>query len=103
MIIDEQEAAISGLFKKRSETRRRRSELENELRMAGKSLYDIGGALKRLSSGSAGSRVNYILPMLDAVPAVCNLSQVKVMLEELKELETHLAQLNHIASQMGID
>ncbi len=102
MTIDEQEVGIARLRGKRSEARRRRV-LEGELRMAGKSLYDIGGALKHLSGTAMGNRVDYILPKFAAVPAICDLGRVKEMLEELKELQTLLDQLNHSASQMGID
>jgi hypothetical protein len=103
MTIEEKEAAISGLLRKRSETKRRRIALESELRTAGKSLHDIGGALKHLSGSTMGSRVDYILPKFAAVPAICDLARVKEMLEELKELQIKLDQLNHSASQMGID
>jgi hypothetical protein len=103
MTIDEEEVAIAGLLKKRIEAKRRRAALESELRIAGKSLYEVGGALKKVSCGSMGSRVDHILPMLAAVPAICDLGRVKMLLEELKELESRLDQLHHSASQLGID
>jgi hypothetical protein len=103
MTIEEKEAAISRLLRKRSEAKRRRAALEGELRAAGKSLYDVGGALKHLSGSAMGSRVDYILPKFAAVPPICDLGRVKEMLEELKELQIRLDQLNHSASQMGVD
>jgi hypothetical protein len=103
MTTEEKEAAISGLLKERSRAKWRRLALEGELRTAGKSLYDIGSALKNQSMGTMGSRVDYILPKFDNVPATCDLNRVREMLEELKELQTRLNQLNQSASQMGID
>ena len=103
MAIDEEAAAIAGLLKKRIEAKRHRAALESELRIAGKSLYEVGGALKNVSCGSMGGRVDHILPMLAAVPAICDLGRVRILLEELKELESHLDQLNRSASQLGID
>lgn len=103
MTTDEKEAAISGLLRERSEAKWRRTALETELRTAGKSLCDIGSALKNLSAGAIGSRVDYILPKFANVPAICDLNSMKEMLEELRELQKRLDQLNHSASQMGID
>ncbi len=103
MTIGEREAAISGLLSKRSEARKRRIALEGELRAAGKSLYDIGGALKHASAGTMVNRVDHILPKFATVPAICDLGKVKEVLEELKELQARLDQLNRSASQMGID
>jgi hypothetical protein len=100
---DERDAAIRGLLTKRGEARRRRAALATELRTAGQSLYDLGGALKHASRSSMGSRVDRILPKLAKVPAVCDLERLKSMLEELKEVETRLAQLNRSASELGID
>jgi hypothetical protein len=103
MTMDEKEAAILGLLRNRSEAKRRRLALEGELKTAGRSLYDIGGALKHVSGGTLGNRVDYILPKFAAVPEICDLGKVKEMLEELKELQARLDQLNRNASQMGID
>jgi hypothetical protein len=100
---DERDAAIRGLLTKRSEARRRRAALANELRLAGKSLYDLGGALKHASGNTIGNRVDHILPKLESVPAVCDLGRLKLMLEELKEVERWLAQLDQNASEIGID
>ncbi len=103
MTIDKEEVASAGLLKKRIEAKRRRAALESELRIAGKSLYEVGGALRNASCGSMGGRVDHILPMLAAVPAICDLGRVRILLEELKELESLLDQLNYSASQLGID
>jgi hypothetical protein len=101
--VDEEEVAIRGLLAMRSEARRRRAALASELRIAGKSLSELGGALKYASGNSMGSRVDLILPKLAKVPAVCDLGRLKLMLEELKELEMQLARLNRSASEIGID
>jgi hypothetical protein len=103
MITHEQDATVSGLLKKRIETRRRRAAIKSELRNAGKSLCDIGGALKHISGSSTSSRVDYILPKLETVPMNCDFARMKAMLEELKELEIRLVRLNHSDSQMEID
>jgi hypothetical protein len=99
----EGDAAIRGLLTLRSEARRRRAALANELRTMGKSLYDLGGALKHARGNSMGSRVDHILPKLANVPAVCDLGRLRLMLEELKELDARLAQLNRTISEIGID
>ena len=103
MTIDENEAAISGLLRERSEAKWRRTALESELRTAGKSLNDIGSALKNLSAGAMGNRVDHILPKFENVPPICDLKRVKEMLEELKDLQARLDQLNRSASRMEID
>jgi hypothetical protein len=103
MQIDEREAEINGLLSKRSEARRRRAALENELRTAGRSLSDIGGALKNLGGSTLGNRVDYILPKFANVPAICDLGRIKEMLHELKNVQTRLEQLKENASQLGID
>jgi len=103
MAIDEKDDAILRLVRERSEAKRHRAELKRELRETGKSLYDIGGALKYACGGRIGNGIDYLLPKLHSAPAICDLSRVTTMLEELKELETRLAQLNRIASEIGID
>jgi chorismate mutase len=103
MMIDEQDNAILRLVKERGEAKRRRAALERELRAAGKSLCDIGGALKNSSVVRFRNGIDNVLPKLQSVPAICDLSRVTTMLEELKEVETRLAQLNRIAAEMGID
>jgi hypothetical protein len=106
MTSDEQEDAILRLVRERGEVKRHRAALEKELREAGKSLYEIGSALKRACAGgmrNGRNGVDYVLPKLHNVPAICDLSRVAAMLEELKKVETRLAHLNRIASEMGID
>jgi len=103
MVLDEREAAVSVLLKKRSESRRRRTAIENELRAAGRSLYDIGGALKHVSNRTLRSRADDILTKFADVPEICDLGGMKKMLEELRELQILLDQLNRSASQMGLD
>ncbi len=103
MMDDEQDIVTAMLLTKRSETRRRRVALQSELRTAGKSLYSIGGALKNLTPNSIRNRIDYILPIIARTSSICDLGGVRAMLEELKELEMQLAELNRGASSMGID
>ena len=103
MTIHEQDQEIVKLIRERGETRRRRAALEKELRATGKSLYDIGGALRYACGARIAIGIDYLLPKLQSAPANCDLGRVTAMLEELKEIETKLAQLNRIASEMGID
>jgi|SRR5208283_4404484 len=103
MAIDERDATMLGLLTRRNEAKRRKAVLESELRTAGKSLHDIGGVLRYLNGASARSRTDYILQKLSHVPAICDLGGMRQMLEELKDLETRLAQLKHSTSQTGID
>ena len=101
MKIHEQE--ILKLIRERTETKKRSAMLKNELRAAGKSLYDIGGALKHASPSQIGSRIDYLLPKLRSAQDICELGSVQARLEELREVETRLANLNRMASEMGID
>jgi|SRR5271154_4753779 len=100
----EQDAAIIRLVKQRGDAKRRRVLLENELRTAGHSLYEIGMALRGIAaSGSFNSTPDYVLPKLAKAPEICNMDKIKVMLEELRDLETTLTQLNRSATELGID
>jgi hypothetical protein len=103
MKTDEQGTAVLRLIRERIETKRRSAVLKNELRAAGRFLYDIGGALKHASPGKIGNRIDYLLPKLRVAQDICGLGQVQARLEELKKLEMRLADLNRIASEMGID
>ena len=103
MKTDEQGTAILRLIRERLETRKRSAVLKSELRAAGRSLYDIGGVLKHVSPAKIGSRIDYILPKLRTAQGTCELGVVQARLEELKEVEMRLADLNRIASEMGID
>jgi hypothetical protein len=99
----EQDSAILKLIRERLETKRRSAVLKHELRAAGKSLYDIGVALKHSSPGQIGNRIDYLLPKLRSAQDICELETVQARLEELKKVEMRLADLNRIASEMGID
>jgi hypothetical protein len=103
MTINGNEATTSDLLRERAQAKWRRTALECELRTAGKSLYEIGSALKNMSAGATAGRVDYILPKFANVPPFCDLGKVKQMLEELKDLQMRLNQLNLSASQMDID
>jgi hypothetical protein len=103
MTIDEQDMAILRIVKERGEAKRRKVLIESELRAAGESLYDIGGALRHVNDASVQNGVESVLPKLANVPKICDLGRVKLMLEELKELENRLSQLNRSASDLGID
>ena len=103
MKIDEQDTAALKLIRERINAKRRSAVLKSELRAAGRSLYDIGGALKHASPSQIGSRINYLLPKLRSAQISCELGSVQARLEELREVEMRLADLNRIASEMGID
>lgn len=103
MPMDDQDDAILKLVRERAETKRRRAALGYELRIAGKSLYDIGGALKHTSIRRIGTGIDRLLPKLRSAHDICELSRVRASLEELKEVELRLAQLDRIASQLGIE
>jgi len=101
---DEQDAAIVRLVKDRGEAKRRRSLLESELRAAGQSLWEIGTVLRSVvGSGSFPHTPESILPQIAKAPNICSLDRIKAMLEELKELQNRLEQLNRSASELGID
>jgi hypothetical protein len=103
MKTEEQGTAILKLIKERIETKRRSALLKSELRAAGRSLYDIGGALKHSSPGQIGSRIDYLLPKLRSAQESCELGLVQARLEELREVEMRLADLNRMASELEID
>jgi hypothetical protein len=103
MKTDEQATAVLKLIRERAETKKRSAVLKSELRAAGRSLYDIGGALKHSSPSQIGSRIDYLLPKLRSAQEICELGAVQALLEELKEIEMRLADLNRMASELGID
>lgn len=101
---DEQDAAIVRLVKDRGEAKRRRALLESELRAAGQSLWEIGGSLRSVKAGGSHQESPaYILPYVDKAPEICRLDRVKAMLEELRDLEGRISQLNRSAAELGID
>ena len=104
MSTEEQDAAILRLVKQRGEAKKRKALLENELRTAGRSLWDIGSALKSVNaSGPSQETPDSILPAIAKAPNICRLENIRTMLEELSELEKTLNQLNRSAIQLGID
>jgi len=103
MTNDKQDDAVLSLVRERIEIKRRRASLKSELRAAGKSLYEIGSALKHASPDRIGSKIEYLLPKLRNAQNIWELGEVRARLEELKEVEARLAHLNRIASGMGID
>lgn len=98
-----QDTVILSLLRERIATKRRRAALKIELRAAGKSLYDIGSALKHASPGRIASKIEYLLPKLRSVQGIWELAEVRARLEELKKVEARLADLDQIAAGMGID
>ena len=104
MSSEEQDAAILRLVKQRGEAKKRKVLLENELRTAGRSLWEIGSALKSLdASGPSQGTPEFILLEIAKAPNICGLERVKAMLEELRDLENTLRQLNRSAVELGID
>lgn len=103
MPTDEKNDEILKLIRERAEARKRRAALEKELKAVGKSLYEIGGALKHVCGGRIGNGIDYVLPKIHSAPPSCDLSTLAAMLEELKRIETALAQLNRMAIEMEID
>ena len=101
--IDEREAELSEIWRARSEVKRRRAVLESEIRAAGESLYDVAGALKKVCEGTMGIRADHILRKFASLPHVCDLRRLEKMLEELKQLQMKLNQLNESAAQIGTD
>jgi hypothetical protein len=101
---EEQDVAILRLVKQRFEAKKRKTLLENELRTAGQSLSEIGSALKSVNaSGPSQETPEFILPQIDKAPSICRLERIKAMLEELRDTQKNLAQLNRSAADLGID
>lgn len=101
---EEQDAALLRLVKQRAEYKRRKTLIENELQLAGKSLYDIGSSLKHFGGFNGpefGIRV--VIPQIAAAPETCDLSRLKTLLEELSEIDGPLKELNQSAADLGID
>ena len=104
MSSDEQDQAILRLVKQRHEAKKRKAALQSELREAGKHLWEIGGSLKSVSSeSSAGQTPSSILSSVTKAPDICGLDRIKSMLEELRDAEQTIADLNRSASELGID
>lgn len=100
---DEQDAALLRIVKQRSEAKKRKSLLESELRAAGESLYEIGGALRHVNGGSFPGFLDNILSRIAKAPDTCSLDRIRTKSKELQELEMTLAQLNRSATELGID
>jgi hypothetical protein len=101
---EEQDAAILRLVKSRGESKKRKALLESELRAAGQSLWQIGQSLRNVKgSGTFTDTPGHILPEIERAPDICDLSRIKLMLEELKALEMTLSDLNRSAIELGID
>lgn len=101
---DEQDQAILRLVKQRHETKKRKAALQSELREAGQRLWEIGGSLKSVCSESnAGQTPANILSSVKKAPDICGLERIKSMLEELRDAEQTIADLNRSAKELGID
>jgi hypothetical protein len=104
MSSDEQDEAIIRLVKQRFEAKKRKALLENELRTAGRALWEIGSALKSVNaSGSFQEDPDRALAEIEKAPKICELDRIKAMLVELRETQELIAQLNQSAAQLGID
>src|SRR5665213_2927506 len=101
MSSDEQDAAILRLVKQRGEAKKRRALLQNELRTAGQSLWEIGGALRNITpSGTFHETPGAVIPQIDKAPDICGLAQIRAMLAELKDVEKTIHELNRRASEL---
>lgn len=104
MNIDEQDTAIIRLVKQRHEAKKRKVLLQNELRTAGRSLWDIGSRLKSVDAdGPSQDSPEAALSEISKAPPICQLEQIKAMLDELKDLQAILTALNRSALELGID
>jgi hypothetical protein len=100
---EEESVAIVRLLKKRSEARRRKVLLDDELRTASGSLTDIGTALRHLIITGPYSNVDTAISKLNKAPKVCGLESVKALLVELKAVEDTISYLNNEAKAYDID
>lgn len=100
---EEQKEAILRVVMQRTEARKRLALLENELRTAGKSLSDIGDGLKHMSAAAYEYKPSYLIPKIDAAPAICGLERIRAMLVEIEETAKTLAELRKTAEEIGID
>jgi hypothetical protein len=99
---EEQDAAIARLVRQRSEAKKRKALLENELRTAGRSLWEIGGSLKDVNTSGFNNSVANLIPQIAKAPDICGLDRIKAMLEELERLYRLIEELNRGAKELGI-
>jgi|ERR1035437_3608742 hypothetical protein len=99
---DEQDQAIVRIVKKRAELRKRKALIESELRAAGESLDDIGSSLKHISNGNLEWYAN-IGKRIQEAPKICELTRIKEMIDELREIYAAFVELNRNAAEAGID
>src|ERR1017187_9746593 len=67
MSTDEQDQAILRIVRQRSELRKRKALIENELRTAGESLEEVSSSIRHISGG-VGDWLTRILGKIDAAP-----------------------------------
>lgn len=97
---DQKDAAVGRLVMQRSEAKKIKTLLENELRSAGNALYEIGSVLKYF--GSPYDSVEGVFPLLAKAPDICGLERITEMLTELKGIKEKVAQLDRSAAEFGI-
>lgn len=101
---DERDAAVLRVVKERSEAKKQKALLESELRAAGRSLASIGSGLSSVSSiGAVHQQPSVILRSVDSAPPICELSKIRAMLAELRDVDENLKQLNATARELGIE
>jgi hypothetical protein len=102
MSTDEQDQAILRIVRQRSELRKRKVLIENELRTAGESLEEVSSSIRHISGGT-GDWLTRILGKIDAAPEICELTRIRAMVAELRDIHQTFVQLNSSAATLGID
>ena len=98
------DAAIVRVVKSRSEAKKRKALLENELRTAGQSLYRIGSGLQTVGNSTAAHETPAgLIQQIAQAPEICDLRRIGIMLSELKEVTENLQHFNTTARELGID
>jgi hypothetical protein len=99
----EEDAALLRFVRERSAAKQRRALLESELRVAGRALFSIGGALREVTaSGTANYTPRFILPEVQQAPEICGLDRIQQMLQELKDIQAQLEVMDRQAVELGI-
>ena len=104
MTDSERDAGIVKLVKDRKEARERKVLLQRDLRAAGQSLFEIGSGLRSVNSaGAVHETPGYLYQRVATAPEICGLERLGVMLGELRDVDSTLAELNLAAKDTGID
>lgn len=101
----EHDAALLRLVKERSESKKSRTLLENDLSLAGNAFCSIGEALRKMNDRNFITTFtpDYVLKEIAKAPEICGLSTIKEKLIEFKELQASLAEFDRRAAELGVD